>query len=67
MNNIQPGPIDTDMNPADATFADRMKSITALQRYGRSEEVADMVSYLASAEAGFVTGANLKIDGGFAA
>ncbi len=55
------------MNPADATFADRMKSITALQRYGRSEEVADMVSYLASAEAGFVTGANLKIDGGFAA
>ncbi|MEH2433977.1 MAG: 3-oxoacyl-ACP reductase family protein [Nostoc sp.] len=67
VNNIQPGPIDTDMNPADGTFADRMKSITALQRYGRSEEVADMVSYLASAEASFVTGANLKIDGGFAA
>lgn len=67
VNNIQPGPIDTDMNPADGTFADRMKSITALQRYGRSEEVAEMVSYLASAEASFVTGANLKIDGGFAA
>ena len=67
VNNIQPGPVDTDMNPADGIFADRMKSITALQRYGRSEEIADMVSYLASPEAGFVTGANLKIDGGFAA
>ncbi|MEH2259678.1 3-oxoacyl-ACP reductase family protein [Nostoc sp.] len=67
VNNIQPGPVDTDMNPADGTFADSMKSMTALKRYGQSEEVAGMVSYLASAEAGFVTGANLKIDGGFAA
>ena len=67
VNNIQPGPVDTDMNPADGIFSNRMKSITALQRYGRSEEIAEMVSYLASPEAGFVTGANLKIDGGFAA
>lgn len=44
-----------------------MKSMIALQRYGRTEEVAEMVSYLASAEAGFITGASLKIDGGFAA
>ncbi|MGJ5633054.1 3-oxoacyl-ACP reductase family protein [Nostoc sp. CALU 1950] len=67
VNNIQPGPVDTDMNPAEGPFADNMRSMIALQRYGRSEEVADMVSYLASAEAGFVTGASLKIDGGFAA
>ncbi|MFN6478628.1 3-oxoacyl-ACP reductase family protein [Nostoc sp. DedQUE07] len=67
VNNIQPGPVDTDMNPAEGSFADTMRSMTALQRYGRSEEVADMVSYLASAEAGFVTGASLNIDGGFAA
>ncbi|AVH62330.1 oxidoreductase [Nostoc sp. 'Peltigera membranacea cyanobiont' 213] len=67
VNNIQPGPVDTDMNPAEGPFAERMKSMIALQRYGRSEEVADMVSYLASAEAGFITGASLKIDGGFAA
>ncbi|MDZ7966536.1 MAG: 3-oxoacyl-ACP reductase family protein [Nostoc sp. DedSLP03] len=67
VNNIQPGPVDTDMNPAEGSFADTMRSMTALQRYGRSEEVADMVSYLASAEAGFVTGASLNIDGGFTA
>ncbi|MGF1938096.1 MAG: 3-oxoacyl-ACP reductase family protein [Nostoc sp. ChiQUE02] len=67
VNNIQPGPVDTDMNPAEGPFADNMRSMIALQRYGQSEEVAGMVSYLASAEAGFVTGASLKIDGGFAA
>ncbi|MBE8998073.1 3-oxoacyl-ACP reductase FabG [Nostoc sp. LEGE 12447] len=67
VNNIQPGPIDTDMNPAEGPFADTMKSMIALQRYGRTEEVAEMVSYLASAEAGFITGASLKIDGGFSA
>ncbi|CBN55289.1 MULTISPECIES: 3-oxoacyl-ACP reductase family protein [Kamptonema] len=67
VNNIQPGPIDTDMNPAEGPFADSLKSTMALQRYGRTEEVAAMVSYLASPEAAFVTGASLKIDGGFAA
>ena len=67
VNNIQPGPIDTDMNPAEGPFADSLKSTMALQRYGRTEEVAAMVSYLASPEAAFVTGASLKIDGGFTA
>lgn len=67
VNNIQPGPIDTDMNPAEGPFADSLKSTMALQRYGRAEEVAAMVSYLASPEAAFVTGASLKIDGGFTA
>ncbi|WP_375512876.1 3-oxoacyl-ACP reductase family protein [uncultured Nostoc sp.] len=67
VNNIQPGPIETDMNPAEGDFADGLKKITALGRYGQSDEVAGLVSYLASPEAAFVTGANLKIDGGFTA
>lgn len=67
VNNIQPGPIDTDMNPAEGDFADGLKKIIALGRYGQSDEVAGLVSYLASPEAAFVTGANLKIDGGFTA
>jgi 3-oxoacyl-[acyl-carrier protein] reductase len=67
VNNIQPGPIDTDMNPADSDFAEGMKKLTALGRYGQGDEVAGMVSYLASPEAAFVTGASLTIDGGFTA
>lgn len=67
VNNIQPGPIETDMNPAEGDFADGLKKIIALGRYGQSDEVAGLVSYLASPEAAFVTGANLKIDGGFTA
>ncbi|MGH6840543.1 MAG: 3-oxoacyl-ACP reductase family protein [Methylocella sp.] len=67
VNNVQPGPIDTDMNPADGPLAEAMKGWTALARYGRGEEIADMVAYLAGPEAGFVTGASLTIDGGFAA
>lgn len=67
VNNIQPGPIETDMNPAEGHFADGLKKITALGRYGQSDQVAGLVSYLASPEAAFVTGANLKIDGGFTA
>ncbi|MFN6473131.1 MAG: 3-oxoacyl-ACP reductase family protein [Nostoc sp. SerVER01] len=67
VNNIQPGPVDTDMNPADGPFAESIKAMIALQRYGHSDEIAGMVSYLASAEAGFITGASLKIDGGFTA
>ena len=67
INNVQPGPIDTDMNPADGPLAETMKGWTALARYGRGEEIADMVAYLAGPEAGFVTGASLTIDGGYAA
>jgi 3-oxoacyl-[acyl-carrier protein] reductase len=67
VNNIQPGPVDTDMNPADGPFAAQMKNMIAVQRYGRSDEIAAMVAYLAGPEAGYVTGASLKIDGGFGA
>ena len=66
-NNVQSGPVDTDMNPADGPFAAQVKGLIALQRYAQSDEIAGMVSYLASPEAAFVTGASLKIDRGFAA
>ena len=67
VNNVQPGPIDTDMNPADGDFADSLRKLMALPRYGTAEEIAAMVAYLAGPEAGFVTGASLAIDGGFTA
>ena len=50
-----------------AAFAGSLKALIALPRYGRGDEVAAMVSYLAGPESGFITGANLTIDGGFAA
>ena len=67
VNNVAPGPIDTDMNPAEGDFAASMHGLMALQRHGHADEVAAMVAYLAGPEAGFVTGADLLIDGGFAA
>jgi 3-oxoacyl-[acyl-carrier protein] reductase len=67
VNNVQPGPVDTDMNPATGPFAENMKNFMALPRYGKADEIAAMVAYLASDEAAFVTGASLTIDGGFGA
>jgi 3-oxoacyl-[acyl-carrier protein] reductase len=68
INNVQPGPVDTDMNPADSAFGEMLRTqVMALPRYGTVEEVAAMVAYLAGPEAGFVTGASLTIDGGFTA
>jgi 3-oxoacyl-[acyl-carrier protein] reductase len=67
VNNVAPGPIDTDMNPADSDFATSLHGLMALPRHGHADEVAGMVSYLAGSDAGFVTGADLLIDGGFAA
>jgi 3-oxoacyl-[acyl-carrier protein] reductase len=67
VNNVQPGPIDTDMNPAEGEFAESLHGLMALPRHGHADEVAAMVAYLAGPEAGFVTGADLLIDGGFAA
>ena len=67
VNNVQPGPVNTDMNPSDGAFAESLKALMALNRYGRGEEIAAMVAYLAGPDAGFVTGASLTIDGGFAA
>jgi 3-oxoacyl-[acyl-carrier protein] reductase len=67
VNVVQPGPVDTEMNPADGPFATTLKALMALPRYGTGDEIAAMVAYLAGPEAGFVTGACLTIDGGFAA
>lgn len=67
VNNVQPGPIDTEMNPADSEFAESLLGLMASGRYGKVEEVASFVSYLAGPEAAYITGANLLIDGGFAA
>lgn len=67
VNNVQPGPVDTDMNPADGDFAELMKSMMAVGRYGKDEEIASFVAYLAGPEAGYITGASLSIDGGFSA
>ena len=67
INNVQPGPVDTEMNPATGEFAESLKKLMALPRYGTVEEIAGMVAYLASPEAGYITGASLMIDGGFSA
>ena len=67
VNAVQPGPIDTAMNPADGPMADMMYSLMALKRHGTVEEVAGLVAYLAGPEAGFITGSLHTIDGGFAA
>jgi len=67
INNVQPGPVDTDLNPAHGEFATTLKGFMALPRYGHGDEVAAMVAYLAGPEAAFVTGVSLTIDGGFGA
>ena len=67
INNIQPGPVDTDMNPANSEFAKMLLQFMALPRYGTGDEIAGMVAYLAGPEASYVTGASLTIDGGFTA
>src|SRR5262245_7237916 len=67
INNVQPGPVDTEMNPAEGDFAEMLKKFMALPRYGTPDEIASIVAYLAGPEASFVTGASLTIDGGFTA
>jgi 3-oxoacyl-[acyl-carrier protein] reductase len=64
VNNVQPGPIDTDLNPAAGDWAVPQKAATALNRYGHVEEIATMVAFVASPEASYITGANLTVDGG---
>ena len=64
VNNIQPGPIDTDLNPAAGDWAVPQKAATALDRYGQVDEIAAMVAFVAGAESSYITGSNLTVDGG---
>ncbi|WP_250490226.1 MULTISPECIES: 3-oxoacyl-ACP reductase family protein [unclassified Caballeronia] len=64
VNNIQPGPIDTDLNPAGGDWATPQLEMTALKRYGHVDEIAAIVAFVASDEAAYITGANLTVDGG---
>ncbi len=64
VNNVQPGPIDTDLNPAAGDWADPQIANTALKRYGHVDDIAAMVAFVAGPEAGYITGASLTVDGG---
>ena len=64
VNNVQPGPIDTDLNPATGDWAVPQKAATALNRYGHVEEIAAMVAFVAGPESSYITGSNLTVDGG---
>jgi 3-oxoacyl-[acyl-carrier protein] reductase len=65
VNLIQPGPVDTDMNPATASRAAMVIDGLAIKRYGTVEEIASLVSWFAGAESQFITGTAVTIDGGF--
>ncbi|MEY9906678.1 3-oxoacyl-[acyl-carrier protein] reductase [Catenulispora sp. MAP12-49] len=62
---VDPGPIDTDMNPADGDSADFQRSLTALGRYGAAEDIANAVAYLAGPGGRYITGTALAVDGGY--
>lgn len=70
VNDVQPGPIDTDMNPADASknpAADFLRGTIPLGRYGTADEIAALVTFLASPQAAFISGATINVDGGLLA
>lgn len=67
VNLVQPGPVDTDLNPADGPFAMRPACGDRLDRFGTTDEVASLVAYLAGEEAAYITGTEVVVDGGHAA
>jgi len=64
VNTIQPGPVNTELNPETSDMATTVKQMTALGRYGQPEEIAGMVAFLAGPDAAYITGATLNVDGG---
>jgi len=67
VNLVQPGPIDTERNPAGGPNAEANRTPLAIRRHGTADEVAALVAYLVSPDAGFVTGSAYNIDGGWSA
>jgi 3-oxoacyl-[acyl-carrier protein] reductase len=67
VKNVQPGPIDTELSPADGPMAEILKKLTSFGRFGKSEEVAEAVAFLASPQSAFINGENLTVDGGWSA
>jgi len=67
VNNIQPGPVDTDMNPANGPMADSMHSFMAIKRHIRADEIAELTAFIAGPHGAMMTGAMHTIDGGFGA
>jgi 3-oxoacyl-[acyl-carrier protein] reductase len=64
VNLVQPGSIDTDMNPAHGPFGDTLRQFMALGRYGKVDDIANAVAFLASDKAQYITGSTLTVDGG---
>ncbi len=64
VNNVQPGPIDTDLNPASSEWAAVQKAAVPLDRFGQADEVAALVAFVAGPESSYINGANLTVDGG---
>jgi len=67
VNNVQPGPIDTDMAPKNGLLEELLRTRTALGRYGKPEEVDAAGTFLASPAARYITGTSLNVDGGLRA
>ena len=67
VNNIQPGPTVTDMNPAEGPHVEWLTNLIPLKRFGKDREIASLIAYLATEDAGFITGASLTVDGGYTA
>ncbi|WP_036109436.1 MULTISPECIES: SDR family oxidoreductase [Luteibacter] len=67
VNLVRPGPIDTDMNPADGSLAASILPSLSIPRYGKTQEVAEAVAFLAGPGAAYVTGSGILVDGGIAA